>query len=121
MTLLVLLSTNKESESVYMYCCRCGKELSKYWLLCPACGNTVMITENTVVHTESSIPQKRKWVTLLLAIFLGCLGVHRFYVGKWKSGLLWLLTGGFCGLGWGIDMVLILLGRLEDSEGRGLI
>ena len=32
-----------------------------------------------------------------------------------------LLTGGFCGLGWGIDMVLILLGRLEDSEGRGLI
>lgn len=104
-----------------MYCCRCGKELSKYWLLCPACGNTVMITENTVVHTESSIPQKRKWVTLLLAIFLGCLEVHRFYVGKWKSGLLWLLTGGFCGLGWGIDMVLILLGRLEDSEGRGLI
>ena len=82
MTLLVLSSTNKESKGVYRYCCRCGKELSKYWLLCPACGNTVMITENTVVHTESSIPQKRKWVTLLLAIFLGCLGVHRFYVGK---------------------------------------
>ena len=121
MTLLVLWSTNKERENVYMHCCRCGKELSKDWLLCPACGNTVMITENVVVHTESSIPQKRKWVTLLLAIFLGYLGVHRFYVGKWKSGLLWLLTGGFCGLGWGIDMVLILLGRLEDSEGRGLI
>lgn len=30
----------------------------------------------------------------LLLTFLGVFGVHRFYMGKWLSGLLWLATGG---------------------------
>lgn len=38
-------------------------------------------------------------VAWLLLTFLGPLGVHRMYMGKWFTGLLYLCTGGFCLLG----------------------
>lgn len=33
-------------------------------------------------------------VAWILLTFLGAFGIHRFYLGKWFSGLVWLLTGG---------------------------
>lgn len=42
-------------------------------------------------------------ITLILWVFLGIFGAHRFYLGYWKSGLLWLFTLGFVGVGWVID------------------
>jgi TM2 domain-containing membrane protein YozV len=42
-------------------------------------------------------------VSWVLLTFLGIFGIHRFYLGKWLTGLLWLLTGG-----------LLLLGVLYD-------
>ena len=38
-------------------------------------------------------------VTWILLTFLGIFGVHRFYLGKWLSGLLWLVTLGLLGIG----------------------
>jgi len=35
----------------------------------------------------------------ILLTFLGPLGIHRFYLGKWPTGLLYLLTGGLLGIG----------------------
>lgn len=51
-----------------------------------------------------------KWLTLVLAIFLGWLGVHKFYERKWIMGALYMVTGGFCGIGIILD-ILVLLGK----------
>lgn len=66
-------------------------------------------------------PQKKWLTTLLLEIFLGGLGVHRFYVGKTGSGILWLITGGVFGIGWLVDLIKILTGKFTDKEGRPLL
>jgi len=51
-------------------------------------------------------PRKSLIVGYLLWFFLGLLGVHRFYTGRWVTGLIWLFTGGLLGVGWLIDAVL---------------
>ncbi|MCA9299579.1 MAG: NINE protein [Phycisphaerales bacterium] len=39
--------------------------------------------------------------------FVGVAGVHRFYNGKWITGILWLLTGGLFMVGQVVDLILI--------------
>jgi TM2 domain-containing membrane protein YozV len=39
----------------------------------------------------------------ILLTFLGFFGVHRFYLGKWVSGLVWLCTGGLFAMGYLYD------------------
>jgi TM2 domain-containing membrane protein YozV len=43
-------------------------------------------------------------VAWLLLTFLGLLGIHRMYMGKWLTGLVYLLTGGLLGLGYIYDL-----------------
>lgn len=43
-------------------------------------------------------------VAWILLTFLGVFGVHRFYMGKWISGIVWLLTGGLFLIGWLYDL-----------------
>ena len=61
--------------------------------------------------------QKSKTVDLLLCIFLGGLGVHRFYEGKIGTGILWLCTVGLFGIGWLVDIILIATGKGKDKDG----
>ena len=56
----------------------------------------------------------------LLCFFLGVLGVHRFYVGKWLTGILQLLTFGGLGIWAMIDLILIIVGTFKDSDGLPL-
>lgn len=60
-------------------------------------------------------------VALLLSIFLGYLGVDRFYMGYVGLGILKLLTFGGCGIWWLIDVILIATGSLRDAQGRPLV
>ena len=65
---------------------------------------------------------KRMWALLLSAGgFFGIHGLHRFYVGKIVTGIIWFLTFGFLGIGQIIDVILILVGQFKDRYGLPLV
>jgi len=64
---------------------------------------------------------KKKLPAFLMCFFLGCFGIHRFYVGKIGTGVLQLVTLGGLGLWAFIDMILILVGSFSDKQGDKLV
>jgi TM2 domain-containing membrane protein YozV len=73
------------------------------------------------VAPAAGTSDKSKVAALLLCIFLGGLGVHRFYVGKIGTGIVWLLTGGVFGIGWLVDIIIIAVGEFKDKQGNTLV
>ena len=69
---------------------------------------------------ENSSPKSRL-AAALLAFFLGGLGIHRFYVGKVGTGILYLFTGGLFGIGALVDFIMALCGSFTDKEGKLLL
>ena len=63
---------------------------------------------------------KSKLTAILLCFFLGSIGIHRFYLGYTLIGVIQLLTfGGF--IIWAIvDLIMLIIGSLKDSEGNDL-
>ncbi len=58
-----------------------------------------------------------KTAALLITIFLGELGVHRFMSGKIGTGIIWLLTAGCFGIAWIIDVVNVATGKFTKKDG----
>jgi TM2 domain-containing membrane protein YozV len=56
--------------------------------------------------------------TLLFCLFLGTLGVHRFYVGKIGTGILMIVTLGGLGIWTIIDFIIIVSSRFKDKDGN---
>ena len=61
---------------------------------------------------------RSRTTAMLLAIFLGMFGAHRFYTGRIASGILMALTLGGLGLWYLYDIILIASGSFRDTEGR---
>lgn len=76
-----------------------------------------IIIQNTNTNDNANMPYdprlpgapKDKWVAFLLCLFFGVLGLHKFYEGKVGMGVLYLFTGGLCGIGWFVDCISLLL------------
>lgn len=70
-------------------------------------------------YNQPCSPSNR-WIAFILCFFVGVLGIHRFYVGKIGTGVLYLLTGGLFGIGWLIDLIMIACGSFTDAAGLQL-
>jgi len=69
----------------------------------------------------AGVSSKSRTAALLLCFFLGYLGVHRFYVGKVGTGILWLLTVGLFGIGSLVDFIMIIVGAFKDKQGLKIV
>ena len=129
-------------QKQFRYCSECGEKISVRAAFCPACGSEVggsyrrqsvqqkepivvnVVNNNTNTNTNNNrgdyFSAKSRWAAFFICLFLGGLGIHRFYVGKVGTGFIWLLTGGLFGIGWLIDTLLILFGAFYDKEGYRL-
>lgn len=100
-------------------CVRCGKVPADGWLsksgYCRECAEAILNAQNSAA--AGGVSQKDWLVTLLLAIFVGSLGVHRFYTKKIGTGILWLLTLGCFWIGWLVDVIMIATSTFKDGDG----
>ena len=83
-----------------------------------ASSNASANAVNNPGQLNGLVSDKSKTVALLLCIFFGTLGIHRFYVGKIGTGLLYMFTLGFGGIGVLIDLIMIILDKFRDRYGR---
>lgn len=73
-----------------MYCPNCGAEIEDWVKFCPGCGtklDQLNKTENAVIEkSEQSVSPKSRMTVLMLAIFLGEIGINNFYLGNLGEG-----------------------------------
>jgi hypothetical protein len=75
-----------------------------------------VFTKTQKSHTSSRLKSDKSYlVTLLLCIFLGCFGIHRFYAGR--GSWFFTLTLGYLGIGWIVDLIIIIFGKFKDGSG----
>ena len=96
-----------------VFCSTCGERMAASAAACPKCG-----APNALAQAKMS--EKGFVPALLLCFFLGCFGIHRFYVGKVGTGILQLITFGGLGIWALIDFILIIVGSFKDANGLPL-
>jgi hypothetical protein len=67
---------------------------------------------------KSSSEGKSQLIALILCLFVGYVGIHRFYLGYTTAGIIQLLTAGGCGVWTLIDLIRIITGDLKPKGGE---
>ncbi|WP_036452257.1 TM2 domain-containing protein [Mycoplasma buteonis] len=69
----------------------------------------------------NNVSDKSRTATVLLSIFLGGLGVDRFYAGRIGLGLLKLFFGwATFGIWWLVDLIFAATGSMKDGQGNSI-
>ncbi len=117
-----------ETEVKTKFCKHCGEKIDADVIICPKCGKQVEeikqatsatpnivinnantnTNQNTVVNGAGPMRAKNKWVSLLLCLFLGYFGAHKFYEGKAGMGIVYIFTFGLFGIGVIVDFFTLL-------------
>lgn len=105
------------------FCQHCGASIDRECIVCPNCGKQVeqiqaaqpnIVINNSNNNTVNAVGavvagrMKNKWVAFFLCLFLGFFGAHKFYEGKSGMGILYIFTLGIFGIGWIVDLIVIL-------------
>lgn len=122
-------------EAHLIIVCQCDEEITDPMVtVCPKCNANVPLAEegpkqeaapaaqptivinnsNNNVNTNTNNvgvgpKPKNKWVAFLLCLFLGFIGAHKFYEGKYLMGVLYIFTFGLFIIGWAVDAIAILM------------
>ena len=59
-------------------------------------------------------------VAVLLCLFFGSMGIHRFYAGRIGSGVAMLLTLGGLGVWTLVDFIMLVCGSFKDRDGKSI-
>jgi len=131
-----------------MFCQKCGSQNQESNQFCSGCGQSLngLAINPPTLPSQYSAPQpynpypppphmaagpayyvsltsnKSKITAIILCLLgiVGIAGVHRIYVGKVFTGILWLLTFGLLGLGTLIDLIQLALGNFTDNVNQPL-
>ena len=112
----------EDTEVKTKFCKFCGEKIPEDAVMCTHCGRQVeqlkseqpqVVVNNTNTNTNVNKnlgggKPKNKWTALLLCIFLGWLGAHKFYEEKAGIGVLYLFTVGLFGIGVIIDFIALI-------------
>lgn len=101
------------------FCTNCGNSVNEEAVVCIKCGLSLVQNRDFYVVAD---PDSKDWLTtLLLSIFMGAFGLHRFYTGHTAIGIIQLFTMGGCGIWALIDVITIVAGSYTDSNGKQLV
>lgn len=102
-----------------MQCSNCGKAIPDDANLCPYCGNKISGKMEESTATVYCVSSKSRILAAALCILglLGPAGLHRMYVGKWKTGILYMLTFGVFLLGTLYDLYQLCTESFKDTDG----
>ena len=114
------ISTSFGTRGVYYTIGSNGRRTSSVGI--PGTGISSVSTWNKKFKNNnvSQVSLYSKNITLILCIFLGMFGIHRFYVKKSGTGILWMFSFGLFLFGWISDIISILNGTFTDGLGRSL-
>ena len=128
----VVMDKNVTETKNTKFCKFCGTKIPNDAVVCSSCGRQVeelkgsdqqpsampnIVINNSNMNSNINTNQmnvpgrqmRNKWVALVLCIFLGYLGGHKFYEGKVGMGILYIFTFGLFGIGVFVDFITILM------------